>query len=78
MREKEKLQQAISPLPRVFSTCSESFLLFLSNLKLLSASSFSMEEPKIVVWEKVKCSINDYDWFLTWQKITWRKKGQIL
>ena len=36
-----------SPFPAVFSTHLESFLPFLSNLKLLSANSFSLEESKI-------------------------------
>ena len=39
--EKEKL------LITVFSTHSENFLPFSSNLKLLSANSFSVEESKI-------------------------------
>ena len=51
--EKEKLLvtsnllQAISPFPTVFSTHSDNFLPFSSNLKLSSANSFSLEESKI-------------------------------
>ena len=37
----------------VFSTLSENFLPFSSNLKLSSADSFSLKDSKIVVWEKV-------------------------
>ena len=40
-------QRAISPFPTVFSTHLDNFLPFLSNLKLLSANSFSLEESKI-------------------------------
>ena len=40
-------KQAISPFPTVFSTHLDSFLPFLSNLKLLSTNSFSLEESKI-------------------------------
>ena len=43
--EKEKLL-VTSNFP-VFSTRSENFLPFLSNLKLLYANSFSLEESKI-------------------------------
>ena len=39
--------QAISPFPTVFSTGLKNFLPFSSNLKLLSANSFSLEESKI-------------------------------
>ena len=35
------------PFPRVFSTLLENFLPYLSNLKLMSANSFSLEESKI-------------------------------
>ena len=35
------------PFPNVFSTHLESFLPFSSTLKLLSANSFSLKEPKI-------------------------------
>ena len=38
---------AISPFPTVFSTRLDNFLPFLSNLKLSSANSFSLEESKI-------------------------------
>ena len=38
---------AISPFPRVFSTCLVNILLFSSNLKLLSANSFNLEESII-------------------------------
>ena len=48
--------QALSPFPTVFSTLSENFSLFSSNLKLSSANSFSLEESKIVIWERVKQS----------------------
>ena len=37
-----------------FSTILETFLPFLSNLKLSYANSFSLEELKFVVWESVK------------------------
>ena len=48
--------RAISPFPRVFSTCLKNFLPF-SNLKLSSANSFGMEESiKFVIWERVKKS----------------------
>ena len=36
----------ISPFPTVFSTLLENFIPFLSNLKLLSANSLSLEESK--------------------------------
>ena len=39
--------RAISPFPTVFSTRLDNFIPFLSNLKLSSANSFSMEESKI-------------------------------
>ena len=39
--------------PKVFSTLLENFLTFLSNLKMSSADSFSLEEPKICRLEKV-------------------------
>ena len=39
--------QAISPFSTVFSTHLESFLPFLSNLKLSCANSFSLEVSKI-------------------------------
>ena len=39
--------QAVSPLTTVFSICMENFLPFSSNLKLLSANSFSLEESII-------------------------------
>ena len=39
--------QAISPFPTVFSTRLENFLPFSSDLKLLSAKSFSLKEFKI-------------------------------
>ena len=45
--EKEKLQRAISPFPRVFTNHLENFLPFLSNLKFSSANSFSLEQSKI-------------------------------
>ena len=35
------------------------FLPFPLNLKLSSANSFSLEDSKIIVWEKVKCCQND-------------------
>ena len=40
-------QRAISPFPTVFSTPLDNFLPFSSNLKLLSANSFSLEVSKI-------------------------------
>ena len=45
--------EQFSPFPARFSTSLEKFLPFLSNLKLLSANSFSLEKSKIVVWERV-------------------------
>ena len=46
--EKEKLlATSISPFTTVFSTHLDNFLPFSSNLKLLSANSFSLEEFKI-------------------------------
>ena len=39
--------RTISPFPTVFSTRLKNFLPFLSNLKLSSAKSFSLEESKI-------------------------------
>ena len=39
--------RAIFPFPTVFSTHLDNFLPFLSNLKLSSANSFSLEESKI-------------------------------
>ena len=36
----------------VFSTCLDNFLPFLSNLKLLSANSFNLEESKISLTEQ--------------------------
>ena len=41
------LLQAISPFPTLFSTRLENFLPLSSNLKLLSANSFNLEESKI-------------------------------
>ena len=38
---------AISPFPKVFSTCLDNSLSFSSNLKLSSANSLSLEESKI-------------------------------
>ena len=46
-KRRNRLWQAISPFPTVFSTCSDYFLPFSSNLKLSSANSFSLEESKI-------------------------------
>ena len=51
--------RAISPFPTVFSTHLENFLPFSSNLKLLSANTFSLEESKICRLGKsseLKCS----------------------
>ena len=45
--KEELLVKAISPFPTVFSTLSEKYQLCLSNLKLLSANSLSLEESKI-------------------------------
>ena len=45
---------AISPFPTVFSTYVEDFLSFSSNLKVMAANSFSLEESKFFVWETVK------------------------
>ena len=39
---------AISPLPTVFSTCLDNFLLFSSNLKLSSANCFNLDLCKIL------------------------------
>ena len=39
--------KAISHFPSVFSTCLKSFLPLSTNLKLSSASSFSLEEARI-------------------------------
>ena len=56
--------RAISPFPTVFSPLLESLLPFLSNLKLLPATSFSLEESKICCLGKVNrldaCSL--YEW----------------
>ena len=41
------MSRAISAFPTVFSAHLEDFLPFLSNLKLSSANSFSLEESKI-------------------------------
>ena len=41
----------------MFSTRLENSLPFSSKLKLSSANSFSLEEPKIVVLERVKLSL---------------------
>ena len=43
-------QQAISPFPTMFSTLLEHFPPFSSNLKCLSANSFSLDESKIHVY----------------------------
>ena len=40
-------EQFLLPFPTVFSTHSNNFLPFLSNLKLSSAKSLSLEESKI-------------------------------
>ena len=46
--EKENYSlRAISPSPTVFSTLLENILIFLSNLKLSSVNSLSLEESKI-------------------------------
>ena len=64
LREKEKLfKRAISPFPTVFSTHLENFLPFSSNLKLLSANSFSLEEFKICHLGKVMSLPEDYGRF---------------
>ena len=39
--------EQISPFPSVFSTHLDNFLAFSSNLKLLSANTFSLKESKI-------------------------------
>ena len=41
------LNEPISPFPIVISTCKESSVPFSTNLKSLSANSFSLEESKI-------------------------------
>ena len=46
-------ERAISPFPTVFYTLLENFLPFSSNLILSSANTFSLEESKFVVWERV-------------------------
>ena len=45
-------QRAISPFPTVFSTHLANFPPFSSNLKLLSANSFSLDKSKICRLEK--------------------------
>ena len=40
-------QRAISPLPTMFSACSENFLIFSSNFKLSSADCFNLDQSKI-------------------------------
>ena len=40
------IERAISPFPTVFSALLVNFPQFSSNLKLLSANSFSLDEPK--------------------------------
>ena len=52
-KKRNCLWWAISPFPTVFSTHSENFLSFSSNLKLSSANSFSLESSKICHWERV-------------------------
>ena len=58
--------RAISPFPTVFSTYQilENFLLFSSNLRLLSANSFSLEESKICrllfLWNWISCSLSGF------------------
>ena len=47
----------ISPFPTAFSTHSENFLPFSSNLKLSSAEYFSLEGLKFVVWVRVKGTV---------------------
>ena len=54
---------AISPFPTVFSTRSDNFFPFSSNLELSSANCFSLEGYKFVVWERVN---NKY--YMTWKK----------
>ena len=44
--------QAISPFPTVFSTHLENFQAFSSNLRLLSANSFSLEKSKTLSFGK--------------------------
>ena len=46
-KRRNSSSRAISPFPTMFFTRLENFLPFLSNLKLSSAKSFSLEESKI-------------------------------
>ena len=48
LKNRGKRRRAISPLPTVFSTCLENFLLFSSNVKLSSADCFKMDLSKIL------------------------------
>ena len=60
--------RAISPFPAVFSTCLDNFLPFLSNLKLSSANSFSLDESKmcrlVMGWKNFRKALwlLWYDW----------------
>ena len=45
--------------PQCFLPFLNNFPPFLSNLKLLSAKSLSLEEYKFVVWERVKEIVED-------------------
>ena len=69
----------ISPFPTVFSTRLDNFLPFLSNLKLSSANSFSLEESKIcllVMGVNQNCDSSDVFSFIE-QKTSW-KNGKFL
>ena len=63
--------------PTVFSTLSENFPPFSTNLKLLSANPFSFAECKVVVWDRVKMS-SDICFNLDLSKILSSGKGLTL
>ena len=56
--------RATSPFPSVFSVLLENFPPFSSNLKLLSANSFSLEESKICHGERYNASQSFTPWVL--------------
>ena len=77
------LLRAITPLPAVFSTRLESFLLFSSISKVSSANSFNLGGVKFVVWERVKATrtltvwstkgqVQGYPVTLTLQRLIWK------
>ena len=71
VKRRNCLLQAISPFPPVFSNLLGNFLPILSNLKMSSANSFSLEESKIcrLVKRSVKRFILSSAYALIWTSL---------